>query len=177
MRICQGETIARSSLVRDDHHVKQLAAPRDRPVQLFAISNTVPRLSPPKYLSIIRIPLRPRSKRPKSLQFPSYSKDFVLSRPISRCSSLVPSFLYASEPAKRKASQIRATLCPSRAAIVSSPIFKSDRTLKVRRVSFFIRKILAPDRYSHYCASRSVIDISSIKCHPFVILLSFVVTL
>jgi hypothetical protein len=42
----------------------------------------------------------------------------VLSRPISRCSNLVPSFLYASEPMKRQASQIRAPLCPSHATIV-----------------------------------------------------------
>ena len=79
---------------------------------------------------------------------------------MSRCSNLVPSFLYASEPARRKASQIRATLCPSRAAIVSSSFFKSERTLKVRRVSFFIGRILAPDLRSHYCASGNAVDIS-----------------
>ena len=98
---------------------------------------------------------------------------FVLSRPISRCSNLVPCFLYASDPAKRKASQIRATLCPSRTAIVSSSFFKSERTLKVRRVSFFIRRILALDLHSHYCASGTLLTfvpfyviLLSDVCHP-----------
>ena len=43
-----------------------------------------------------------------------------------------------SEPASRKASQIRATLCPSRSAIDSTRRLRFELTRKVSRVSFFI---------------------------------------
>ncbi len=111
------------------------------PTERVRLCSAVPVALP---LRVLCAPVRvTRSPQKNEGQRGFQSKDFVLSRPISRCSNLVPSFLYASEPANRKASQIRATLCPSLAAIVSSSFFRSERTLKVRRVSFFIRQNLS----------------------------------
>jgi hypothetical protein len=74
----------------------------------------------------------------------SHSVDRVTPRrPSIRSRNFRPCFLYASEPAKRKASQIRAALCPSRCAIASISFFRFDCTLKLRRVSFLIEGILA----------------------------------
>jgi hypothetical protein len=74
----------------------------------------------------------------------AYSVDRVTPRrPIIRSRNFRPCFLYASDPARRKASQIRAVLCPSRSAISSISFFRFDCTLKLRRVSFLIEQILA----------------------------------
>ena len=61
---------------------------------------------------------------------------FVFAR--NRCRNFAPCFLYTSDPALRNASQICATLRPSEAAIASIRSLRSDRTLKVNRVSFFM---------------------------------------
>ena len=100
---------------------------------------------------------------------PYWSVILVPNRPSIRSKDLVPCFRYTSDPAIMNASQIRATLCPSRFAIASIDFFRSELTLKVRRASFFIRAILASQRLA---TRKNHVDISDTACHPFVIPLS-----
>lgn len=103
----------------------------------------------------------------------NYSGDRVIPRrPIIRSRNFRPCFLYVSDPARRKASQIRAALCPSRSAIASISFFRFDCTLKLRRVSFLIEEILALCRSQQFGRNLLTQDGNSVIlmapiCHPF----------
>ncbi len=96
------------------------------------VSVPFPEASLPELLTLLRSLPGPRWFAPYS------ERSSFFWRERKRWRYLGPLFLYVSDPAFKKASQICATLRPSRAAIVSRLFFKSDRTRNDSLVSFFI---------------------------------------